>query len=158
VFAHAGRSEAWIFRLSRRGSPGNCVSIAVISCTSDICGKRPDQPVHRDGGAGDRAPAGVTTLVTLYNMLGLTHLAETAFKTGRFDLLGAHGATKLLLAIIVCVLRPESAELLKTRYHLRDVRHMPIGTPGIPMARPTLNRRQGILAFGHFGSNKCLSQ
>jgi glycosyltransferase involved in cell wall biosynthesis len=99
---------------------------------------------------------GIPTLVTLHNMLGLTDLDRTAVKAGRLDLLGARLATSLVCrANRVCVLRPEYAALLAATRGSR-VCYVPCGTPGTPLARPVDTRRRGLLAFGHFGSNKRL--
>ena len=112
--------------------------------------------------AGIAAPAlarcaRFVTLVTLHNMLGLTDLAETRLNASRLDVWGAHVATKLLgAADMVCVPRPEYADLLRRRYGLRRVRHIPIGTHGTPLTTPPTARRHGLLAFGHFGSSKRL--
>ena len=112
--------------------------------------------------AGISAPAlarcaHFVTLVTLHNMLGLTDLAETRLNASRLDVWGAHVATRLLgAANMVCVPRPEYADLLRSRYGLRRVRHVPLGTPGTPLTTPTTAPRHGLLAFGHFGSGKRL--
>lgn len=112
--------------------------------------------------AGIAAPAlarcaGLVTLVTLHNMLGLTDLAETRLDASRLDVWGARAATRLLgAANMVCVPRPEYADLLRSRYGLRRVRHVPLGTPGTPLATPPTVPRHGLLAFGHFGSGKRL--
>jgi glycosyltransferase involved in cell wall biosynthesis len=99
---------------------------------------------------------GIPTLVTLHNMLGLTDLDRTAVKAGRLDLAGARLATSLVCrADSVCVLRPEYAAILAEAHGAR-VRYVPHGTPGTPLARPLDTPRRGILAFGHFGSNKRL--
>ncbi len=112
--------------------------------------------------AGVAAPAlarcaGFVTLVTLHNMLGLTNLAETRLNASRLDVWGAHLATRLLgAASMMCVPRPEYADLLRSRYGLHRVRHIPLGTPGTPLTIPPTARRHGLLAFGHFGSSKRL--
>ena len=112
--------------------------------------------------AGIAAPAVArcarfVTLVTLHNMLGLTDLTETRLNASRLDVWGAHVATRLLgTASMVCVPRPEYADLLRCRYGLRRVRHIPLGTPGTPLTTPPAARRGGLLAFGHFGSSKRL--
>ena len=112
--------------------------------------------------AGVAAPAlarcaRFVTLVTLHNMLGITDLAETRLNASRLDVWGAHLATRLLgAASMVCVPRPEYADLLRGRYGLHRVRHIPLGTPGTPMTTPPTARRHGLLAFGHFGSSKRL--
>jgi glycosyltransferase involved in cell wall biosynthesis len=101
--------------------------------------------------------AGFVTLVTLHNMLGLTDLTETRLNASRLDVWGAHVATSLLgAANLVCVPRPEYADLLRRRYGLRRVRHVPLGTPGTPLREPPTAPRHGLLAFGHFGSGKRL--
>jgi glycosyltransferase involved in cell wall biosynthesis len=97
------------------------------------------------------------TLVTLHNMLGLTDLAETRVNASRLDVWGAHVAIRLLgIASLVCVPRPEYADLLRGRYGLRRVRHIPLGTPGTPLTTLPTEHRHGLLAFGHFGSSKRL--
>ena len=112
--------------------------------------------------AGIAAPAlarcaGFVTLVTLHNMIGLTDLAETRLNASRLDVWGAHAATRLLgAANVVCVPRPEYADLLRSRYGLRRVRYVPLGTPGTPLTRLPPAPRHGLLAFGHFGSGKRL--
>lgn len=114
--------------------------------------------------AGIVAPAaarvvGLRTLVTLHNMLGLTDLTETGLNATLVDVWGAHAATRLLRAAdLVCVLRPEYADLLRVRYGLRRVRYMQTGTLGTPLTEPSTAPRRGLLAFGHFGSNKRLEQ
>jgi glycosyltransferase involved in cell wall biosynthesis len=101
--------------------------------------------------------AGFVTLVTLHNMIGLTDLAETRLNASRLDVWGAHVATRLLgAAHLVCVPRPEYADLLRRRYGMRRVRYIPLGTQGTPLTTPTTTTRQGLLAFGHFGSGKRL--
>jgi len=112
--------------------------------------------------AGVAAPAlarcaRFVTLVTLHNMLGLTDLTETRLNASRLDVWGAHLATRLLgTASMVCVPRPEYADLLRGRYGLHRVRHIPLGTPGTPLTTPPTARGHGLLAFGHFGSSKRL--
>jgi glycosyltransferase involved in cell wall biosynthesis len=100
---------------------------------------------------------GLPTLVTLHNMLGLTDLDRTAVSAGRLDLLGARLATALVCrAHAVCVPRPEYATLLAAAYRGPLVKYVPLGTLGMPLAQPVTGGRRGILAFGHFGSNKRL--
>lgn len=100
---------------------------------------------------------GFVTIVTLHNMLGLTDLSETRLNASRLDVWGAHLGTRLLgAAHAVCVPRPEYADLLRQRYGISRARYVPLGTPGTPIAAPTDASRRGVLAFGHFGSNKRL--
>jgi glycosyltransferase involved in cell wall biosynthesis len=101
--------------------------------------------------------AGITTVVTLHNMLGFTDVRWAAPETNRLDQLGAHMATMLLRpADIVCVLVPEYVAALR-RYGLTRVRLMPLGTPGTPADSPvTSDTSESLLAFGHFGSYKRL--
>jgi glycosyltransferase involved in cell wall biosynthesis len=112
--------------------------------------------------AGIAAPvlarsAGFVTLVTLHNMIGLTDLTETRLNASPLDVWGAHVATRLLgAASMVCVPRPEYADLLRRRYGMHRVRYMPLGTQGTPLTTPPTISRQGLLAFGHFGSGKRL--
>ena len=86
--------------------------------------------------AGVAAPAlarcaRFVTLVTLHNMLGLTNLAETRLNASRLDVWGAHLATRLLgAASMMCVPRPEYADLLRSRYGLHRVRHIPSALQG----------------------------
>jgi glycosyltransferase involved in cell wall biosynthesis len=113
--------------------------------------------------AGVVAPAvcrlsGVPTIVTLHNMLGLTDLKWARPQAKWFDVVGAHLATTLLrIPDAVCVLLPEYAELLRSRYGV-NARVMPMGTLGTP--KPPLDRplrpSNTVLAFGHFGSYKRL--
>ena len=113
--------------------------------------------------AGMAAPAvcrlaGVPTIVTLHNMLGLTDLKCARPHARSFDVLGAHVATSLLrIPDAVCVLLPEYAALLRERYGI-NARVMPMGTLGTP--KPPLERgspsSNTLLAFGHFGSYKRL--
>jgi glycosyltransferase involved in cell wall biosynthesis len=101
--------------------------------------------------------AGARTLVTLHNMIGATDLDQTAVRTGPVDLVGALAATSLVCqADIICVPRPEYAMLLSDRYGSGRVRYVPLGTPGVPLTAPVSTPRRGIVAFGHFGSNKRL--
>jgi glycosyltransferase involved in cell wall biosynthesis len=113
--------------------------------------------------AGVAAPAicrlaGVPTIVTLHNMLGLTDLKWARPRAKWFDVIGAHTATTLLrIPDAVCVLLPEYAALLRSRYGI-NARVMPmgtLGTPKSPLARPAASSRT-LLAFGHFGSYKRL--
>ena len=102
---------------------------------------------------------GFVTVVTLHHMLGLTDLSETRLNASRLDLWGAHVGTRLLgAAHILCVPRPEYADLLRRHYRIGRVRYVPLGTPGTPLVAPTDAPRRGLLAFGHFGSNKRLEQ
>lgn len=113
--------------------------------------------------AGVAAPAvcrlaGVPTIVTLHNMLGLTDLKWARPNTKWFDVIGAHAATSLLrIPDAVCVLLPEYASLMRSRYGI-NARVMPMGTLGTP--KSPLDQRSGpsnaLLAFGHFGSYKRL--
>lgn len=113
--------------------------------------------------AGVAAPAvcriaGVPTIVTLHNMLGLTDLACARPRTTWFDLIGAHAATMLLrIPDAVCVLLPEYAGLLRGRYGV-DARVMPMGTLGTPRVQPVCrpSAARTLLALGHFGSYKRL--
>jgi glycosyltransferase involved in cell wall biosynthesis len=101
--------------------------------------------------------AGARTLVTLHNMIGATDLNRTAVRAGPLDLVGALAATSLVCrADMICVPRPEYAMLLSDRYGSARVRYVPLGTPGAPPRGPVSTPRRGIVAFGHFGSNKRL--
>jgi glycosyltransferase involved in cell wall biosynthesis len=101
--------------------------------------------------------AGARTLVTLHNMIGATDLGRTAVRAGPLDLVGALAATSLVCrADMICVPRPEYAMLLSDRYGSARVRYLPLGTPGVPLTAPVSTPRRGIVAFGHFGSNKRL--
>jgi glycosyltransferase involved in cell wall biosynthesis len=113
--------------------------------------------------AGVAAPAvcrlaGMPTIVTLHNMLGLTDLKWARPQAKWFDVMGAHMATTLLrIPDAVCVLLPEYATLLRSRYGV-NARVMPMGTLGTPKApldRPSVPSNV-LLAFGHFGSYKRL--
>jgi glycosyltransferase involved in cell wall biosynthesis len=113
--------------------------------------------------AGVAAPAvcrlaGVPTIVTLHNMLGLTDLKWARPQAKWFDVMGAHVATTLLrIPDSVCVLLPEYAALLRSRYGV-NARVMPmgtLGTPKSPLDRPSASSN-ALLAFGHFGSYKRL--
>lgn len=100
--------------------------------------------------------AGVRTMVTMHNLVGPTDLSRTAIRAGRIDLVGAALATRLVCrADLVCVPRPEYADLLAGQGH-RNVRLVPLGTPGDLPTEPTAERPPHVLAFGHFGSNKRL--
>ena len=101
--------------------------------------------------------AGQRTLVTLHNMIGATDLSRTAVRSSPLDLVGALAATSLVCrADMICVPRPEYAMLLSDRYGSARVRYVPLGTPGVPLNAPVSTPRRGIVAFGHFGSNKRL--
>lgn len=101
--------------------------------------------------------SGQRTLVTLHNMIGATDLDQTAVRSGPLDLVGALAATSLVCrADMICVPRPEYAMLLSDRYGSARVRYVPLGTPGVPLTAPASTPRRGIVAFGHFGSNKRL--
>jgi glycosyltransferase involved in cell wall biosynthesis len=114
--------------------------------------------------AGLAAPAatrsaGVVTVVTLHNMLGCTDVKWAGPKTYRADRVGAHIATSQLAAAnVVCVLVPEYATLLRSRYGFRCIHVMPLGTLGTPAGSPV--RETGdtrtLVSFGHFGSYKRL--
>ena len=114
--------------------------------------------------AGLTAPAaarcaGLATIVTLHNMLGFTDVRTAGPETNRLDVLGAHLATSLLsVANVACVLVPEYADLLKSRYGVRRVCVMPHGTLGSPAIAPAPDALgpHSLVAFGHFGSYKRL--
>jgi glycosyltransferase involved in cell wall biosynthesis len=101
--------------------------------------------------------AGITTVVTLHNMLGFTDVRWAGPETNIVDQLGAHFATALLRPVnVVCVLVPEYVAALR-RYGLTRIRLMPLGTLGTPADSPVTSDRSGsLLAFGHFGSYKRL--
>jgi len=102
--------------------------------------------------------AGITTIVTLHNMLGFTDVSWAGPETTRIDQFGAHVATRLLRpANAVCVLVPEYVGALRDRYRLKHVRLMPLGTLGTIADGPAVHDRDDtLLAFGHFGSYKRL--
>jgi len=102
--------------------------------------------------------AGIPTIVTLHNMLGLTEVKYAYPTAGRLDVLGGHAATALLrFADEVCVPLPQYSELMRSRYGIQ-ARFMPLGTPGssITAVPPSFGGPQTLLAFGRFGSYKRL--
>lgn len=101
--------------------------------------------------------AGYRVIVTLHNMLGLTDLRASGVRARPWDVAAAHLATRMLgFANLVSVLRPEYLELLKSRYGLRNVVHLPHGTLGEPAVAPPAPDGRHVLAFGRFGTYKRL--
>jgi hypothetical protein len=102
--------------------------------------------------------AGLPTIVTLHNMLGLTDLKWARPQATWFDVLGGHVATSMLrIPHMVCVLLPEYAALMRGRYGI-DARVMPMGTPGTPAVEPPspTTASRSLLVFGRLGSYKRL--
>jgi glycosyltransferase involved in cell wall biosynthesis len=101
--------------------------------------------------------AGIPTLVTLHNMLGLTDLRQAGVGATQFDVLGARLATILVgRATAVCLLLPEYARLMRERYRARRALYVPLGTPGVPAADDGARDPRAVLAFGRFGTYKRL--
>jgi len=113
--------------------------------------------------AGIAAPAvcrlaGLPTVVTVHNMLGMTDVRLARPSARWVDVLGGHLATAMFrIPDKVCVLLSEYADLMRARYGI-DARVMPLGTLGRPATVPVMAPRAGtpLLAFGRFGTYKRL--
>jgi len=101
---------------------------------------------------------GIRSIVTLHNLVDL--IGNVKYQGGALTLWGARLATKILCCTsLVCVLLPEYEEILRTRYHAKNVVCMPHGTLGEVPPITQVNGKlpsKTLLSFGIYGTHKRL--